>query len=72
MYATDRAIDAAKSGTPFRDAYKAAAAIPMGSTNSDAKNDGRTPHRSLVERTSPGGAGRLMLEALFERLQSLS
>ena len=65
MYATDLAIEAAVAGTPFRDAYRAAAAA------GDALA-GRTPEASLAARTSPGAAADLRLDLLRERLASLT
>ena len=65
MYATDVAIEAAISGVPFRDAYRAAA---------DAANEagqGRSPESSLAARTSPGSAADLRLDELRDRLTEL-
>ena len=65
MYATDVAIEAAISGVPFRDAYRAAA---------DAANkagQGRSPESSLAARTSPGSAADLRLDELRDRLSEL-
>lgn len=66
MYATDVAVDAAISGVPFRDAYRAAAA------SSDSAGQGRTPEGSLAARTSPGAAVDLRLDVLRERLARAS
>jgi len=60
MYATDLAVDMARQGMPFREAYKQAA-DPQRWAEGDAK-------ASLAARTSPGGAGDLRLEALRARL----
>lgn len=59
MFATDRAIAAAVSGVPFRDAYKEA-----------AKGGGAewTAERSLAARVSPGACADLGLDRLRERL----
>jgi argininosuccinate lyase len=65
MYATDVAIEQAAAGVPFRDAYRAAAAAAA------AAGEGRTPERSLGERTSPGGAADLRLDLLRERFATL-
>jgi argininosuccinate lyase len=65
MYATDVAIEQAAAGVPFRDAYRAAAAA------AGAAGEGRTPERSLGERTSPGGAADLRLDLLRERFATL-
>ena len=60
MYATDRALEAAAAGTPFRDADKAAA-----KADDDAS---WTPERSLAARVSPGACADLGLEELRARL----
>ena len=60
MYATDLAVDMARQGMPFREAYKQAA-DPQRWAEGDA-------NASLAARTSPGGAGDLRLEALRARL----
>ena len=64
MYATDRAIELAKDGVPFRQAYRQVV------DEFDQLGD-RTPEESLKARTSPGGAGALRLEVLRERLDRL-
>ena len=63
MYATDLAVDLAKQGLPFRDAYKQAA-DPARWTEGDSA-------ASLAARVSPGAAGDLRLETLRARLQAL-
>ena len=63
MYATDLAVDLAKAGTPFRDAYRQAA-DPARWAQGDAD-------ASLAARTSPGGAGDLRLDALRARCAAL-
>jgi argininosuccinate lyase len=63
MYATDLAVDLAKQGMPFRDAYREAA-DPARWTEGD-------PAASLAARVSPGAAGHLRLDALRERLDAL-
>lgn len=64
MYATDLAVDLAREGVPFREAYRQAA-DPSKWTEGD-------PERSLGARVSPGAAGDLRLKLLRERLQSLA
>ncbi|TDK22281.1 argininosuccinate lyase [Luteimonas aestuarii] len=65
MYATDVAVEAAVSGVPFREAYKAAAA------SADTAGRGRTPEGSLSARVSPGAAADLRLDELRGRLDAL-
>lgn len=60
MYATDLAVDLAKQGVPFRDAYRQAA-DPARWAEGD-------PAASLAARTSPGAAGDLRLDELRARL----
>lgn len=63
MYATDLAVDLAKQGVPFRDAYRQAA--------DPARWAERDPAASLAARMSPGGAGDLGLDVLRERWRQL-
>jgi argininosuccinate lyase len=63
MYATDLAIDLAKQGTPFREAYRQAA--------DPARWSQGDPDASLAARVSPGAAGDLRLDALRARLVHL-
>jgi argininosuccinate lyase len=63
MYATDLAVDMAREGMPFRDAYRAAA--------DPARWAGGDAAKSLAARASPGAAGDLRLDALRERLAAL-
>jgi argininosuccinate lyase len=63
MYATDLAVDMAREGMPFRDAYRAAA-DPARWAEGDAA-------KSLAARSSPGAAGDLRLDVLRERLAAL-
>ena len=64
MLATDHAQDLARSGVPFREAYKTAAAqTPKLSTGDVAT--------SLKTRVSPGACGRLETEILWARLKEL-
>ena len=55
MYATDLAVDLARDGVPFRDAYRLAG----------------DPAASLAARVSPGAAGDLRLDLLHQRLETL-
>ncbi len=64
MYATDLAMDLAREGVPFRDAYRRAA-DPAGWIAGD-------PDASLEARVSPGSAGALCLDLLRERLARMS
>lgn len=64
MHATDRAIELAKDGVPFRDAYRQVV------DEFDQLGD-RTPEASLKARTSPGGAADLRLDVLRDRLAEL-
>ncbi|MBD8526315.1 argininosuccinate lyase [Pseudomarimonas arenosa] len=64
MYATDRAMDLAQAGVPFREAYKRAAKI-------DATAVLPSPEQSLGIRQSLGAAGQPALERLHERLARL-
>jgi len=65
MYATDRAIELARAGTPFREAYRAAVADPLPRAGAD-------PEASLAARSSPGGAGDLRLDVLRARLDAFA
>jgi len=60
MYATDLAVDMARAGMPFREAYRQAA--------DPARWQQGDPARSLAERVSPGAAGDLGLDELRRRL----
>ena len=62
MYATDRAVDLARQGVPFRDAYRQLA-DPAGWAEGD-------PATSLAARVSPGAAADLRLDSLRARLDS--
>jgi len=64
MLATDRALDMARDGVPFRDAYKAAS-----SEDSDISDEGIS--QSLTNRVSPGGCGQLETALLESRLKAL-
>ncbi len=63
MYATDLAVDLARQGLPFRDAYREAS-NPASWATGDA-------NASLAARVSPGGAADLRLCVLHERLAGL-
>lgn len=65
MYATDVAIEQAAAGVPFRDAYRAAAAVAA------QAGLGRTPQNSLTARVSPGGDAASGVEILRARHKSL-
>src|SRR3546814_11078688 len=65
MYATDRAIDLARQGVPFRDAYRQAAEQPLPTAGAD-------PEASLAARVSPGACADLRLDVLTARLAALS
>ena len=64
MYATDLAVDMAREGLPFREAYRQAA-DPARWAEGD-------PSASLAARVSPGAAGALRLDLLRERLGTLA
>ncbi len=64
MYATDLAVDLAKQGMPFRDAYREAA-DPARWAVGDAI-------ASLAARVSPGAAGDLRLNVLRDRLDGVA
>jgi argininosuccinate lyase len=62
MYATDLALDLARQGVPFRDAYVQAA--------DPARWAAGDPAASLAARVSPGGAAELRLDELRARLEA--
>lgn len=64
MLATDRALDMAREGIPFRDAYKTA--ITKGEHISH-----KEIAKSLIDRVSPGGCGQLETGLLKARLEAL-
>jgi argininosuccinate lyase len=64
MYATDLAVDLARQGLPFREAYRQAA-DPARWAEGD-------PAASLRARVSPGAAADLRLDVLRARLQAVS
>ena len=61
MYATDRAVELADTGVPFRTAYRQVA-------DELATLEARRPEDSLRARLSPGAHGAPMLAVLRERL----
>ncbi|MCK7594118.1 argininosuccinate lyase [Pseudomarimonas salicorniae] len=63
MYATDRAMQLARDGVPFREAYQRAA--------KPVEGESRSPEGSLAERSSPGGAACPLLDRLQARLAAL-
>jgi len=65
MLATDRALDMAREGIPFREAYKTVAAQGM-----DISDE--VIAESLANRVSPGGCGQLETALLESRLRSLT
>ena len=60
LFATDRAIELAARGVPFRDAYQKIAR--------DKNSIPRTPEESLAARVSPGACADLQLDGLRARL----
>ena len=64
MLATDRALDMAREGIPFRDAYKSAAA-------DSGEFSAEEIAKSLASRVSPGGCGQLEIKLLEARLEAL-
>ena len=64
MLATDRATNLARAGTPFREAYKIAAA-EIGSMSM------HNIEQSLAERSSLGGCGNLGVDILAARLEAI-
>jgi len=64
MLATDLALDMARDGVPFREAYRVAAARCEKISDEDIA-------RSLAGRVSPGGCGRLETRILLSRLEAL-
>lgn len=63
MYATDLAVDLARQGLPFREAYRQAA--------DPARWAQGEPEASLAARVSPGAAADLRLDELQQRLDAL-
>lgn len=63
MFATDKAIELAAQGVPFREAYRQAAESPLPSFGAD-------PDASLRARVSPGSGQLLGLDVLRARLEA--
>ena len=63
MYATDLAVDLARQGLPFREAYRQAA--------DPGRWEQGDPEASLAARVSPGAAGDMRLDVLQARLAAL-
>lgn len=61
MHATDVAVERARDGVPFREAYRDAAALGV-------ELFARTPEASVAARNSPGGCADLRLDTLESRL----
>jgi argininosuccinate lyase len=64
MLATDRALDMARQGIPFREAYKTAIAKGVQISHEEIA-------QSLIDRVSPGGCGQLETGLLEARLEAL-
>lgn len=64
MLATDRAIDMARKGMPFREAYQLAATDAAGSVDESIT-------QSLANRVSLGGCGNLGVDILQARLKAM-
>lgn len=64
MLATDRALDMACDGIPFRDAYRTVSGQDVGLSDEAIAE-------SLANRVSPGGCGQLETSVLSSRLKSL-
>ena len=64
MLATDRALDMAREGIPFRDAYKSAISEGVQISHKEIA-------QSLIDRVSPGGCGQLETGLLEARLEAL-
>ena len=62
MYATDLAVDLARQGTPFREAYRQA--------SDPARWEAGDAAASLAARVSPGAAADLRLDVLRQRLHA--
>jgi len=69
-FATDRAVELAKSGVPFREAYKQVAGEVLG-TEGAASLASRSPEDSLRARVSTGAPGNLALDRIAKRLETL-
>jgi argininosuccinate lyase len=67
MHATDRALELARAGVPFRDAY-----VQTASELTSSALASRTPEDSLRARVSLGGASNLGLDVIEARLGVLT
>ncbi len=65
LLATDRAVELAVSGVPFRDAYRMVA-------EGGAASENATPQQSIRDRVSPGACADLRLDEIEARLRSLN
>lgn len=63
-YATDRAVELAVEGLPFREAYRRTA-------QELEQLKGRAPEESVAARTSPGACADLRLDTLLARFEAL-
>jgi argininosuccinate lyase len=68
MLATDRAVDLAVTGLPFRDAYRQVAEELASGTLPSAN----TLEQSVASRTSPGACADLRLDGMRARLDALA
>ncbi len=69
MFATDRATDLARAGTPFRDAYlRVAKDLGAPQAGEDARGPSHSVEASLAARVSPGATADLRLYEMRERL----
>ena len=68
MFATDRAIALTAQGVPFREAYRR---VKTELADQTEAGDEQSARESLDARISPGAAGDLRLEALWDRLGAL-
>ena len=64
VFATDRALDMARDGIPFREAYRTAA-------TQGADISAEAIAQSLANRVSAGGCGKLETVLLQSRLEAL-
>lgn len=62
MYATDRAVELAAEGVPFRQAYRQVA-------SNLGELQAREPEQSVAARTSPGACADLRLDEIASRLE---
>lgn len=64
MFATDKAVELAREGVPFRQAYQ-----QLKDNYQDLAS--RSPNQSLEERVSPGACANLMLSEMANRLEKV-